>query len=136
MAAKEPQASTARLKAKRWLAVAATAAVALLVPPPGAGAATKNLSVNLSTTTGPVTGVGEGFLYGLSQDGSAPGDNYLQPLNPTLMRGGGARIAGDGWIGDGYQAGSGYQARISSIIAQARRVTQAAVPCRVRPHAQ
>ncbi|WP_051969475.1 autotransporter outer membrane beta-barrel domain-containing protein [Kitasatospora azatica] len=115
----------ARLKIKSWLAVAATAALTLLVIPPTASATTETLSVDLSTTAGPMTGVGEGYLYGLSQDGSAPGDNYLQPLNLTLMRGGGARVAGDGWIGDGYKAGAGYQARINSIIAQAKRVTQA-----------
>jgi hypothetical protein len=90
-----------------------------------ADATTETLSVDLATTAGPMTGVGQGFLYGLSQDGSAPGDNYLQPLNPTLMRGGGAHIAGDGWIGDGYKPGAGYQARIDSIIAQAKRMTQA-----------
>jgi len=118
-------ASTARTKSGRWLAIVAATAVALLVPPPSAGAATENLSVNLAATTGPATGVGEGFLYGLSQDGSAPGDNYLQPLNPTMMRGGGARIAGDGWIGDGYRAGSGYQARIASIVGQAKRMARA-----------
>ncbi|MFE9425808.1 hypothetical protein ACFYNO_22895 [Kitasatospora sp. NPDC006697] len=110
---------------KRWLAISATAALALLAVPPAANATTETLTVDLSTTAGPMTGVGEGFLYGLSQDGSSPGNNYLQPLNPTLMRGGGARIAGDGWIGDGYQPGPGYQARINASIAQAKRVTQA-----------
>ncbi|NUR63300.1 MAG: hypothetical protein HOV87_32270 [Catenulispora sp.] len=110
---------------KRWLAISATAALTLLAVPPTAGAATETLSVDLSTTVGPMTGAGEGFLYGLSQDGNSPGDNYLQPLNPTMMRGGGARIAGDGWIGDGYRAGAGYQARITSIIAQAKRMARA-----------
>jgi hypothetical protein len=113
-----------RLKIKSWLAVGATAALAVLAVPSSASAATESLAVNLSSTAGAMTGVGEGFLYGLSQDGSTPADNYLQPLNPTMMRGGGARIAGDGWIGDGYQPGAGYQARITSIIDQAKRVTQ------------
>lgn len=114
-----------RFKIKSWLAVGATATLALVAVPPSASASTESLAVNLSGTAGAMTGVGQGFLYGLSQDGSAPGDNYLQPLNPTLMRGGGARIAGDGWIGDGYKAGAGYQARITSIVDQAKRVTQA-----------
>jgi hypothetical protein len=115
----------AYFKIKSWLAVGATAALALVAVPPTASASTESLAVDLSSTAGPMTGVGEGFLYGLSQDGSAPGDNYLQPLDPTLMRGGGAHIAGDGWIGDGYKPGSGYQTRITSIIDQAKRVTRA-----------
>ncbi|ACU72498.1 hypothetical protein Caci_3593 [Catenulispora acidiphila DSM 44928] len=115
----------AHITIKKWLATTATAALALLAVPSTAGAATETLSVNLAAPAGAMTGVGEGFLYGLSQDGSAPGDTYLQPLNPTLMRGGGARVAGDGWIGDGYRSGSGYQARIASVVAQAKRVTRA-----------
>ena len=118
----------AHLTIKKWLALTATAALALLAVPATAataGASTETLGVDLATTAGPMTGVGEGFLYGLSQDGSAPGDNYLQPLNPTLMRGGGARVAGDGWIGDGYRPGAGYQARITSAVDQAERVTRA-----------
>jgi hypothetical protein len=111
-------------KIKGWLAVGATAALLVVAVPASAGATTETLSVDLATTAGPMTGVGQGFLYGLSQDGSSPGDNYLQPLNPTMMRGGGARIAGDGWIGDGYKPGAGYQARINSIIAQAKRMAQ------------
>jgi hypothetical protein len=115
----------ARSKTRTWLALGTTAALALVAAPPAATASTESLAVNLASTQGAMTGVGEGFLYGLSQDGTSPGDNYLQPLNPTMMRGGGARIAGDGWIGDGYQAGTGYQARITSIIAQAKRMEQA-----------
>ena len=115
----------ARSKINRWLAISATTALTLLAVPPTAGASTETLTVNLAASAGPMTGAGEGFLYGLSQDGSSPGDNYLQPLNPTMMRGGGARIAGDGWIGDGYKAGAGYQARITSIVDQAKRMEQA-----------
>jgi hypothetical protein len=114
----------AGLKIKSWLGIATSAAFVLVAAAPVASASTESLAVNLASAEGAMTGVGEGFLYGLSQDGSAPGDNYLSPLGVTLMRGGGAHIAGDGWIGDGYQAGTGYQARITSIIDQAKRVTQ------------
>jgi hypothetical protein len=105
------------------LAVAAGALA--LAPAAGHAATAENISVNLGSTLGAPTGVGEGFLYGLSQNGSSPADNYLEPLGVTLMRGGGARIAGDGWIGDGYTDGSGFQARLASALAQAKRVTQA-----------
>ena len=67
------------------------------------------------------THAGAGFLYGLTQDGSGPADSLLQPIAPTLFRGGGARLSGDGWIGDGYTAGSGYSARITSARNHARR---------------
>jgi hypothetical protein len=84
--------------------------------------AAESLSVNLASTTGPATGVGEGFLYGVSQDGTQPPDQYLQPLGITAFRGGG-HVSG-GWIGDGYQNGSGTQADVNTVIAQARRLTQ------------
>ena len=42
--------------------------------------AAESLSVNLASTRGPATGVGEGFLYGVSQDGTQPADQFLQPL--------------------------------------------------------
>ena len=102
-----------------------TGAVLLVIGIPAhpAPAADQNISVDLSSTTGPATGVGSGFLYGLNQDGSGPSDSLLAPLNPVSGRGGGARLAGGGWVGDGYQAGSGYQARISSALGQARRLT-------------
>jgi hypothetical protein len=100
-------------------------AVSWISPADSHAATAEALSVNLASTTGAPSGVGEGFLYGLSQDGSSPADNYLEPLNVTLMRGGGARIAGDGWIGDGYTDGAGFQARLTSALDQAKRVTEA-----------
>jgi len=104
--------------------LALVAGALALGPAAGHAATAESISVNLASTLGAPTGVGEGFLYGLSQDGSSPAGNYLQPLGVTLMRGGGARIAGDGWIGDGYTAGTGFTARINSVLAQAKRMTQ------------
>jgi len=105
--------------------IASALAVCALSPVASHAAAAESISVNLASTLGTPSNAGEGFLYGLSQDGSSPADNYLQPLNATLMRGGGARIAGDGWIGDGYTDGSGLQARLTSALDQAKRVTEA-----------
>jgi Ricin-type beta-trefoil lectin domain-like len=96
-------------------------AMSLLIPAENASAA-EALSVNLASVTGPATGVGEGFLYGVSQDGTQPSDQYLLPLGITAYRGGGH--ASRGWIGDGYTYGSGTQADVSEMIAQARRFTQ------------
>jgi hypothetical protein len=96
-------------------------AMPLLVPAESASAA-QALSVNLASVTGPSTGVGEGFLYGVSQDATQPADQYLQPLGINAYRGGGH--ASRGWIGDGYTFGSGTQADVNEITAQARRLTQ------------
>ncbi|HZR51975.1 MAG TPA: RICIN domain-containing protein [Streptosporangiaceae bacterium] len=107
------------------LAAAASVVLALAVPlgaPAQGAAAAESLSVNLASVTGPATGVGEGFLYGVSQDGTQPADQNLVPLGITAFRGGG-HVSG-GWIGDGYQNGSGTQADVNTVIAQARRLTQ------------
>ena len=92
---------------------------------PAAAAAGPTVTVNLASLGAAPNRAGAGFLYGLSQDGSAPSDALMQPLRPTLFRGGGARIAGHGWLGDGYAAGNGYRVRVNSAISQARRVTAA-----------
>ncbi|WP_426518828.1 hypothetical protein ACPPVQ_03900 [Diaminobutyricibacter sp. McL0618] len=88
-----------------------------------ASAATESVSVDLSTVTGPVNHVGQGFLYGLSQDGSAPADSVLQPLATTSFRGGGALdVAGE----KGYAFGdSNFLPRYNMTAAQAKRVTKA-----------
>ncbi|HJP73713.1 MAG TPA: RICIN domain-containing protein [Pseudonocardiaceae bacterium] len=85
-------------------------------------AASESLSVDLSAPAKPATAVGEGFLYGVNQDGSQPVDSLLQPLGITAFRGGGH--VSRGWIGDGYQYGSGSQADVNSVLEQAKRLTQ------------
>ena len=108
------------------LLLAAGAALALTVPflAPAAGnaAPAASLSVDLSATRGPSTGVGEGFLYGISSDGTQPVDQYLKPLGITAFRGGG--WFSGGWIKDNYQNGTATQADLNSMIAEARRLTQ------------
>ena len=68
----------------RRLAVIAAAVLALATPllarAQNASAA-EALTVNLASVTGTATSVGEGFLYGLSQNAASPADNYLEPLN-------------------------------------------------------
>ncbi|MFF4800823.1 RICIN domain-containing protein [Streptomyces sp. NPDC001351] len=96
--------------------------LALLSTAPSQAASATSLSVNLASTRGPSTGVGEGFLYGISEDGSQPVDQYLQPLGINAFRGGG--WFSGGWIKDGYQYGSATRADLDSIIAQAKRLTR------------
>ncbi|WP_189939263.1 beta-xylosidase, partial [Streptomyces sulfonofaciens] len=87
--------------------------------------AAQQITVDLATTRGPATGVGAGFLYGLTEDGSGPADDLLAPLAPRSARGGGARLDGGGWVGDGYTAAGGYRRRLDSALAQARRLASA-----------
>ena len=115
-------------KRRGALAAAAAAAVAaalllLGIPAAPRALAAESLSVNLAAVTGPSTAVGEGFLYGVSQDGTQPADQYTQPLGITAFRGGG-HVTG-GWVDDGYAYGSGTQADVNTVIAQARRLSQA-----------
>ncbi|GLY92601.1 RICIN domain-containing protein [Actinoallomurus iriomotensis] len=103
------------------LAAAAAMALALVIPLSApARAATESMNVNLAATTGPSTGVGEGFLYGVNQDGTQPPDQYLQPLRPNAYRAGGH--VNRAWIGDGYRYGSQTQTDVNTVIAQARRL--------------
>src|SRR5947209_19505862 len=85
-------------------------AIPLLTATSGHAAGNESLSVNLASTRGAATAVGEGFLYGVNQDGTLPTDQFLGPLGITAFRGGGH--VSRGWIGDGYQFGSGTQADV------------------------
>ncbi len=108
------------------LAVAAAIVLAAAVPllgQAGSAAAAETLSVNLASTTGTSSSVGAGVLYGISQDGTQPADQYLLPLGLNSYRGGGH--ASSGWIGDGYTYGTGTKADVTEIIAQAKRLEQA-----------
>jgi hypothetical protein len=112
------------MKTRRKRLAAATAVVLALAIPllrvPQASAA-ESLSVNLASVTGTANAVGEGFLYGMSQDGTAPADQFLEPLGLTAFRGGG-HASGGGWIGDGYTYGSSTQADVAEVIATAKRL--------------
>jgi hypothetical protein len=108
------------------LAVAAAIVLAAAVPllgQAGSAAAAETLTVNLASSTGTSTSVGAGVLYGVSQDGTQPADQYLLPLGLNSYRGGGH--ASSGWIGDGYTYGTGTKADVTEIIAQAKRLEQA-----------
>ncbi|MEW2514280.1 RICIN domain-containing protein [Streptomyces sp. NPDC046870] len=95
----------------------------LLATAESRAAAGEALSVNLASNRGPSTGVGEGFLYGFTADGSQPADQFVKPLGINAFRGGG--WFSGGWIKDGYQNGSATRADLDSIIAQGKRLTQA-----------
>src|SRR5579862_7466178 len=98
------------------VAVIAAIAVPLLGPAQGAAAA-ESLTVNLGSVTRAASGVGEGFLYGTSQDATQPPDQFIAPLGVTALRGGG-HAAGGGWIGDGYTYGTSTKADVAEVIAR------------------
>jgi hypothetical protein len=107
-----------------WAAVAVAAALALLALPAAPKAlAAEALTVNLAATTGSATSVGEGFLYGTSQDGTEPPDQFVEPLGITAMRAGGHATPTGGWIADGYAYGTSTKAQVAEVIAQAKRFT-------------
>jgi hypothetical protein len=115
----------ARLRT-RTLAMAgalATIASGVVAGASPALATAQTVTVNLASTSGTASGAGAGFLYGLSQDGTAPNPGLLASLDPTSARGGGARLGGGGWIGDGYTAGTGFNTRMTSAIDQARQLS-------------
>ncbi|MBS2966868.1 ricin-type beta-trefoil lectin domain protein [Actinocrinis puniceicyclus] len=117
--------SSTRRRSGRLALAAGTAlalAIPLLAPAASHAASGESLTVDLASTRGAATGVGEGFLYGISQDGTQPSDQYLQPLNITAYRGGGH--ASGGWIADNYTYGNSTKADVNEILAQARRLTQ------------
>ncbi|MFJ5264670.1 beta-xylosidase [Streptomyces sp. NPDC088387] len=120
-----PHTRTRPSRRSRLFATALTLALATgggLAATEPAAAAGQSVVVDLRNTHGSAAGVGSGFLYGLSENGQSPDDSLLAPLAPRSARGGGARLAGGGWVGDGYTPGTGYQRRLNSALAQARRL--------------
>jgi ricin-type beta-trefoil lectin protein len=82
-----------------------------------------SLSVDVASPRGLSTGVGQGFLYGFTGDGSQPGNQFVSPLHINAFRSGG-HVSG-GWIADGFVFGSATQAEIKSVISTATRLRAA-----------
>jgi Ricin-type beta-trefoil lectin domain-like/Ricin-type beta-trefoil lectin domain/Glycosyl hydrolases family 39 len=109
---------------RKRLAVAAAVVLAVTVPllRTAPASASESLTVNLASVTGTANAVGEGFLYGMSQDGTEPADQFIEPLGLTAFRGGG-HASGGGWIGDDYTYGTSTQADVAEVIATAKRLS-------------
>src|SRR5689334_13238542 len=88
--------------------------------PNASSAGVKELSVDLSAKTKRSEGVGLGILYGITQDGLQPSDEFLEPLKINAFRSGGWYAGG--WIKDKYTFGPGTQANIDAVIAEAKRL--------------
>jgi hypothetical protein len=104
------------VRAPRLLAVALSLAVAISVSAAGpALAADESISVNFATAGGAPTYRASGWIYGMTENGSAPPDNFFTDVKFQSMRAGGAQLPGGGWVGGGYDR------RWNATLAQARR---------------
>ncbi|MEG8278397.1 GH39 family glycosyl hydrolase [Streptomyces sp. AHA2] len=92
-------------------------------------AATDTLSVDFAKAEGEFNHTGAGMHYGLSEDGTLPSDDLVEPLKLNLLRGGGAQLEGLdgspnwGWLGDGYKAGPGFERRMNFVVNNVKRFT-------------
>jgi len=98
------------LAAAMWLA----AALAVSVAQP-AFAADESITVNFATTAGTPTDRASGWIYGMTENGTAPPDNFFTGVRFQAMRAGGAQLPGGGWVGGSYDR------RWNATLAQARR---------------
>jgi hypothetical protein len=74
------------------------------------------LHVDLSRELGPASRRAAGILYGLSEDGSNPPDEYLEGLGLRYVRAGGAQLdSPGGWVSGRYER------RWAATLAQYRR---------------
>ena len=112
---------TWRSRAAVTIGVALTLVLAVLIVTPGESRAQVSMHVDLASDAGPSTGVGLGFLYGVTGDGTQPSDALLEPLKMNSFRAGGHMTRG--WIEDGYRYGPATQTIVDSIIDQAERFT-------------
>ncbi|THV36432.1 RICIN domain-containing protein [Glycomyces buryatensis] len=112
---------TWRGRAALTIGAALALVLAVLVVTPGESRAQVSLNVDLAAEVGPSNGVGLGFLYGVTGDGTQPTDELLEPLRMNAFRAGGHMTRG--WIEDGYRYGSATQTIVDSLVAQAERFT-------------
>ncbi|MFD0578464.1 ricin-type beta-trefoil lectin domain protein [Dactylosporangium darangshiense] len=94
------------------LALATGVAVSVARP---ALAADESIAVNFSVTNGSPTYRASGWIYGMTEDGKNPPDNYYRDVKFQAMRAGGAQLPGGGWVGGGYDR------RWNATRAQAQR---------------
>src|SRR6185503_15230908 len=95
-------------------AVSLAAVLTFSVAPP-AFAADESISVNFATTGAAPTNRASGWIYGMTENGTAPPDNFFTGVRFQAMRAGGAQLPGGGWVGGGYDR------RWNATLAQARR---------------
>jgi hypothetical protein len=98
------------------LAAGMLAAAALITNAPPAQAADEAITVNFSVAGGSPTYRASGWIYGMTENGSAPADHFYRDVKFRYMRAGGAQLdQPGGWVSGRYDR------RWNSTLAQARR---------------
>ena len=98
------------------LVVGALVASVLVTMTAPARAGDESIAVDFSVTGGSPTYRASGWIYGMTEDGSAPADNFFRDVKFRYMRAGGAQLDGPG----GWVAGK-YDRRWNSTRAQLSR---------------
>ncbi len=84
-------------------AVTLLVAALLLAPAPAALAADESISVNFSVAGGAPTYRASGWIYGMTENGTAPADNFFTDVKFRYMRAGGAQLdSPGGWVSGRY----------------------------------
>ena len=98
------------------LALGTLAAASLIAGAVPASAADESITVNFSVAGGSPTYRASGWIYGMTENGSAPADHFYRDVRFRYMRAGGAQLdQPGGWVSGRYQR------RWNSTLAQARR---------------
>ncbi|WP_436535938.1 RICIN domain-containing protein [Actinoplanes sp. HUAS TT8] len=84
------------------LAAGLLAAFGVLAAPAPAQADDQSDSVNFAATGAAPTYRASGWIYGMTENGSAPADHFFTDVKFRAMRAGGAQLPGGGWVGGGY----------------------------------
>jgi len=85
----------------RVLALCAVSLGLLAVGAP-ARADDQSISVNFAATGAAPTYRASGWIYGMTENGTAPDDHFFTDVRFHAMRAGGAQLPGGGWQGGGY----------------------------------
>lgn len=99
-----------------------------VVPAQPVLAADESITVDFSVTNGTPTYRASGWIYGMTEDGRNPPDNFYRDVKFQAMRAGGAQLPGTGWVGGGYDR------RWNSTVAQARRTAALGGKFIILPH--
>jgi hypothetical protein len=83
--------------------VAALGAASFVAFSAPAHAADESLTVDFSVTTGSPTYRASGWIYGMTENGSAPADHFFRDVHYRYMRAGGAQLdSPGGWVSGRY----------------------------------